>query len=132
MATILMVDDEPLICQLMKISLNRLGHEVLIASSGTAGLETVRQVHPSLVILDWVLPDMDGLEALKKIRKIEPRADVVIFTAWGSEYATRMARGAGACAFIQKGAVPGLLRSTVAQMLGAREPGPLDEERPAH
>lgn len=129
MATILMVDDEPLICQLMTISLSRLGHEVLTASSGTTGLEAIRQAHPSLVILDWILPDMDGLEALTKIRKIDPRAAVVVFTAWGSEYATRKALRAGAGAFIQKGSVPGLLRATVARMLKSQSVASPDEEK---
>jgi DNA-binding NtrC family response regulator len=131
MATILMVDDEPLICQLMGISLGRLGHEVLFASSGREGLNAVRTARPSLVILDLVLPDMDGLDALKKIRRMEPGTVVVIFTAWGSERATRKALSTGAAAFIQKGDTPGLLRSTVARMLESQTVASPESEQQA-
>jgi DNA-binding response OmpR family regulator len=117
MATILAVDDEPLTCKLLEISLSRLGHEVLTATSGVAGLELVQQAHPSLVILDLILPDTDGLEMLQQIREIAPQTAVVIFTAWGSELIERKASSLGACAFLQKGRVPGLLRSTVSQIL---------------
>jgi DNA-binding response OmpR family regulator len=117
MATILAVDDEPLTCRLLEISLSRLGHEVLTTTSGLAGIELVQQVRPSLVILDLVLPDTDGLEMLQRIREIAPQTAVVIFTAWGSELIERKASSLGARAFLQKGRVPGLLRSTVSQIL---------------
>jgi DNA-binding response OmpR family regulator len=117
MATILAVDDEPLTCKLLEISLSRLGHEVLTATSGLAGLELVQQARPSLVILDLVLPDVDGLEMLQQIRKIAPQTAVIIFTAWGSEHIERKASNLGAHAVLQKGRVPGLLRSTVSQIL---------------
>jgi DNA-binding NtrC family response regulator len=117
MATILMVDDDPLIGQLTKISLSRLGHEVLTATGGVACLELVRQVRPPLVILDLVLPDGEGLDILEQIRVIAPRTAVVIFTAWGSESIERKASRLGASAFLEKGRTPGLLRSTVARIL---------------
>jgi DNA-binding NarL/FixJ family response regulator len=94
-----------------------LGHEVLTTTSGLAGIELVQQVRPSLVILDLVLPDTDGLEMLQRIREIAPQTAVVIFTAWGSELIERKASSLGARAFLQKGRVPGLLRSTVSQIL---------------
>ena len=121
MATILAVDDEPLICKLLEISLSRLGHEVLTTTSGVAGLELVQQARPSLVVLDLILPDADGLDMLQQIREIAPQTAVVIFTAWGSELSERKASSLGASAFIEKGRVPGLLRSTVSQILEAQE-----------
>ena len=120
MATILAVDDELLTCKLLEISLSRLGHEVLTSTSGVAGLELVQQAHPSLVILDLILPDADGLEMLQQIREIAPQTAVVIFTAWGSELIERKASNLGARAFIEKGRVPGLLRSTVSKILEAQ------------
>lgn len=129
MATILAVDDEPLTCRLLEISLIRLGHEVLTTTSGVAGLKLVQQARPALVILDLVLPDADGLEVLQQIRAIAPQTVVVIFTAWGSELIERKASSLGATAFIQKGRVPGLLRLTVARILEARAVLPSNEER---
>lgn len=120
MATILAVDDEPLTCRLLEISLSRLGHEVLTATSGMAGLELVQRTRPSLVILDLILPDVDGLEMLQQIREIAPQTAVVIFTAWGSGLIERKASNLGARAFIEKGRVPGLLRSTVSEILEAQ------------
>ena len=128
MATILMVDDEPLIGQLTKISLSRLGHEVLVATRGVAGLELVRQIHPPLVILDLVLPDSEGLDILKQIHEIAPKTAVVIFTAWGSESIERKASSLGASAFIEKGRTPGLLRSTVARILDTQAAAPSSNE----
>lgn len=129
MATILAIDDEPLTCRLLEISLSRLGHEVLTTTSGVTGLELVQQVRPSLVILDLILPDADGLEMLQQIREIAPQTAVVIFTAWGSELIERKASNLGASAFLQKGRVPGLLRSTVAQMLKSKTAASPDEEK---
>jgi len=120
MATILAVDDEPLTCKLLEISLSRLGHEVLTTTSGVAGLELIQQARPSLVILDLILHDADGFEMLQQIREIAPHTPVVIFTAWGSELIERKASNLGASAFIEKGRVPGLLRSTVSKILEAQ------------
>lgn len=120
MATILAVDDEPLICKILEISLSRLGHEVLTTTSGVAGLELVQQARPSLVILDLILPDADGLDMLQRIREIAPQTAVVIFTAWGSKLIERKASNLGASAFLEKGHIPGLLRSTVLQILEAQ------------
>lgn len=120
MATILAVDDDPLTCRLLKLSLSRLGHEVLTTTSGVAGLELVRQARPSLVILDLVLFDADGLEMLQRIREIAPQTAVVIFTAWGTELIARQATSLGASACLQKGRVPGLLRATVCRILEAQ------------
>jgi CheY-like chemotaxis protein len=120
MATILAVDDEPLTCRLLKLSLERLGHEVLTTTSGVAGLELVQQARPALVILDLILPDADGLELLQQIREIAPQTAVIIFTAWGSDLIGRKALSLGVSAFIEKGRVPGLLRSTVSRILEAQ------------
>src|SRR5215217_8847240 len=67
--TILVVDDEPNIADLVDLYLAREGYRVLQASTGEKGLEVVRDHRPRLVVLDVGLPDIDGLEVCKRLRQ---------------------------------------------------------------
>ncbi len=68
MATILVVDDEQMLCDLMRAVLGRRGHEVMTATGGREGLELFRQHRPRITLLDLRMPGMDGIEVLKQIR----------------------------------------------------------------
>ena len=59
---ILVVDDDPNVLKLVQLYLERDGHEVLTASDGATGLELSREEQPSLIVLDLMLPRMDGME----------------------------------------------------------------------
>lgn len=80
MAKILIVDDERLICDLLKTILTRHGHEVLTATSGQEGLTLFREHRPRLTLLDLRMPGMDGIAVLKKIRDIDVQADVIVLS----------------------------------------------------
>ncbi len=103
MATILIVDDERLICDLLRAVLGRQGHEVITASNGKEGLEMFRQHKPRFTLLDLRMPEMNGIEVLKHIRAIDPKAAVMILTAWGSDALEQQARQLGVMDFLSKG-----------------------------
>ncbi len=103
MSTILVVDDERLICDLLQAVLSRHGHEVLTASSGREGLELFKKHRPRFTLLDLRMPEMNGIEVLKRIRAIDPQAAVMILTAWGSDALEKQARQLGIVDFLSKG-----------------------------
>lgn len=102
MATILVVDDEPAFCDLVKWLLKSHGHEVLIAYNGHDALASYMQCRPHFTMLDLRMPDMDGLEVLQKIRAVDPNAAVMILTGWGTDQLEEQARRLGATDFLSK------------------------------
>ena len=103
MATILVIDDERMICDLLRSVFYSFGHEVLMATSGREGLELFRQRKPRFTLLDLNMPGMNGLEVLQEIRKIDQKADVIILTGGGTDALEIKARGLGAADFLRKG-----------------------------
>ncbi len=76
---ILIVDDEPQVCESMQVMLER-DHAVLTATSGRRALEIMRREEVGLVFLDVKMPGMDGIEALKRIKKQDPGVEVIMIT----------------------------------------------------
>jgi DNA-binding response OmpR family regulator len=100
--TVLVVDDEQIICDLFKTVLSHAGYEVFTASTGRDGLVQFQRRRPRLTLLDLRMPEMNGIEVLKDIRKLDPQADVMILTAWGSDALERQARQLGVTDFLSK------------------------------
>src|SRR5690242_14882812 len=82
---ILIVDDEKVILDLTAIILKNRGYQVYTALNAREGLASIESERPELVLLDYMMPDMDGLTALKEIRKRYPETYVIMFTGKGSE-----------------------------------------------
>ncbi len=82
--TILLIDDEPSQIESMKSFLSRRGHKIYTASNGREGIEVVNANVIDLVLTDFRMPEMNGLEALKEIKRINPEIDVVVITAYGN------------------------------------------------
>ncbi|TQF07846.1 response regulator transcription factor [Kitasatospora acidiphila] len=84
---ILVIDDDPTVAEVVAGYLTRAGHQVDLAADGTQGLALARADRPSLVVLDLMLPGIDGLEVLRRLRAAEDGADlpVVLLTARGDE-----------------------------------------------
>lgn len=78
--TVLVVDDEESIIELLDLGLGREGYRVLSAGTGTEGLELYRKEHPDLVILDWMLPEMEGIEVCRRIRASD-NVPIIMLTA---------------------------------------------------
>ena len=103
---ILVIDDEENIRKYLKLSLKDTEEyrecEVILASSGEEGLQFVKQHKPDLVLLDIVMPDMDGLETLKKIKEIDKEIPVCMVTAVWSGEEGKQCFDAGAYDYITK------------------------------
>ncbi len=83
-ATILLVDDEPMVTDVVERYLRREGFQVLLAADGEAAVATARESAPDLIILDLMLPKIDGLTAFRQIRS-HSSVPVIILTAKGEE-----------------------------------------------
>ena len=80
-ATVLVVDDETNIVELLSVSLQFQGFEVYTATNGSAGLDKAREVRPDAVILDVMMPGMDGFGVLRRLRADGIDAPVLFLTA---------------------------------------------------
>ena len=78
---ILIVEDEQGICRFLSEGLQEEGYETVIANDGAKGLEAFFEQKPDLVLLDWMLPTIDGIEVLKRIRDVDRVTPVLFLTA---------------------------------------------------
>ena len=78
---VLVVDDEPSIVQLSRLYLEREGYRVIEAGNGKCALETVRHERPALVLLDIMLPEIDGLEVCRTLRAEKNQVPVILVSA---------------------------------------------------
>ncbi|WP_442770031.1 phosphate regulon transcriptional regulator PhoB [Zoogloea ramigera] len=123
-ATILLVEDEPAIQELIAANLTRAGHHVLRAGDAETGQRIVRDALPDLILLDWMLPGMSGVEFAKRLRREErPRTTPpTILPARGEERAKVAAPGAGADDYVTKPFSPRELVARIKAVLRRRAP----------
>ena len=95
---VLVVDDEPHIVRIVKLSLERAGFQVISANSGEDGINLVKAERPDLVILDVMMPAMDGFAVCRHIRQLEgfERVPIIFLTARGQSDDLEFARSIGA------------------------------------
>ena len=77
-APVLVIDDEESIIDLIKLGLKYEGFEVVAANDGEEGIATAQRTNPGFIILDWMLPDMDGLEVCRRLRSNPTTHDIPI------------------------------------------------------
>ena len=116
---ILLVDDEPDILEIVGYNLKTEGYQVFTASNGLDGVKLAKKVIPHLILLDIMMPEMDGIEACEKIRKIKNLEDVIIsfLTARGEDYSQVAGFDAGADDYITKPIKPKVLVSKIKSLL---------------
>ncbi|MFB1080447.1 response regulator transcription factor [Jeotgalibacillus sp. JSM ZJ347] len=83
---VLVVDDEQSIVTLLKYNLEQSGYEVLTAYDGAEGIELVENEHPDLLVLDLMLPVMDGIEVCKQLRQKQIHIPIIMLTAKDEEF----------------------------------------------
>ena len=103
MAKIMIVDDAAFMRITIKNMLQKSEHEVIgEAENGKVAVEKYRELKPDIVTMDITMPEMDGLVALKEIRKEDPGAKIIMVSAMGQEAMVRDAILSGAKGFIVK------------------------------
>lgn len=128
---ILLVDDEPDILEIVGYNLSHEGYRISTAENGTEAIAVARKELPHLIIMDVMMPGMDGIEAVEQIRKIpDLRQTIITFlTARGEDYSQVAGFEAGADDYITKPIKPKLLVSKVKALLRrlkGDEPNPED------
>ncbi|HWC50031.1 MAG TPA: sigma-54 dependent transcriptional regulator [Nitrospira sp.] len=124
-ASILVVDDEEAIVSSLSSILQDEGYEVSVAKSGAEALKTYMADPPDLMLLDIWMPDMDGLETLRRIREVVPNAQVMVMSGHGSIETAVKAIKLGAYDYIEK---PLSLENVTLRVKHALEQYRLEEE----
>jgi two-component system alkaline phosphatase synthesis response regulator PhoP len=116
---ILLVDDEPDILEIVGYNLKNEGYKITTAKNGVEAVELAKKIHPHLIILDIMMPEMDGIEACEKIRATEGLEDIIItfFTARSEDYSQVAGFNVGADDYITKPIKPKVLISKVKALL---------------
>jgi len=116
---ILLVDDEPDILEIISYNLKSNGFEVFTALNGVKALKKAKSILPDLIILDVMMPEMDGIETCEEIRKIPELNDTIItfLTARSEDYSQLAGFDAGADDYINKPIKPKLLVGKVKSLL---------------
>jgi len=116
---ILLVDDEPDILEIVGYNLQNVGYQIFTASNGIEAIEKAKQIAPHLILLDVMMPEMDGIEACEKIRELKGFEHIIIafFTARGEDYSQVAGFDAGADDYITKPVKPKVLVSKVKSLL---------------
>ena len=116
---ILLVDDEPDILEIVSYNLTAEGYNVITGENGLEALEKAKKHKPHLIILDVMMPEMDGIEACEKLREMSDLNETIIvfLTARGEDYSQVAGFDAGADDYITKPIKPKVLVSKVKALL---------------
>jgi len=117
--TILLVDDDQDILEIVSYNLKKEGYNIITASNGVEGVEKAEKHLPQLIVLDVMMPEMDGIEACENLRAIPELENVLItfLTARGEDYSQLAGYEAGADDFITKPIKPRILVSKINALL---------------
>ena len=116
---ILLVDDEEDILEFLSYNLSREGFKIITACNGLEAVQKAKSELPHLIILDVMMPEMDGISALKEIRKIKKLNDtlVILLTARSEDYSQILGFDAGADDYVTKPVKPKVLVKRVMALL---------------
>ena len=119
--TILIVDDEPHMLRITELSLKKAGFNLLIARSGNEALQLARQHLPALIVMDVVMPDLDGISALKELKAAPATAKipVIMLTSRGQNVTRVDAEGSGAALYLTKPFSPSALAAEARRIIEA-------------
>ncbi|MCX7912171.1 MAG: response regulator [Dehalococcoidales bacterium] len=118
MAKVMVVDDAMFMRKKCAQFLAQNGYEVVEAANGLEAVNKYQQMKPDAVLLDITMPDMDGLQTLKEILKIDPGAKVSMCSAMGQQSMVIEALKSGACDFVVKPFDASRVLSAVKKMVG--------------
>ncbi|MFT9846945.1 response regulator [Aneurinibacillus sp. REN35] len=110
--TLLLVDDEEKVLEFMRSFLINEGFDIVTAQSGIEALQKIKEVNPALVVLDWMMPNMNGLDVCREIRKVS-KVGIILVTAKSDEMDKIIGLEVGADDYITK---PFSLRELLARI----------------
>jgi DNA-binding NarL/FixJ family response regulator len=117
--TLLVVDDHASMRVLIRTLATGIGYQVVgEAADGRAGVTAALQLDPDLIVMDWDMPELDGVGATREIHRRRPAIDIVAYSSAQEETIADAFRAAGACAYFSKSDVDGLVAE-----LELRNPG---------
>jgi CheY-like chemotaxis protein len=119
---VLVVDDEPTNIEIVAVLLERDGYEVTFATNGERALELVASVQPDLVLLDVMLPGIDGYAVCEHVKRDPATADIPVIFITGLDHVEDAARGlaAGGSGFLTKPFDPAAIRACVRDHIASR------------
>jgi len=120
MPKILVIDDEPFILMMIEDKLGRAGYDVVTSRQSRGSMELIRKIRPDLIILDWMMPEISGIEICKEIKSDPDLANIPVFmlTAKGQEDDEKTGFRCGVDRYITKPFSPRLLLEMVNEALG--------------
>ncbi len=125
--TILLIDDDENICKVIKLYLEKEGMDIHVAGNGKEGIDMFAQINPDLVLLDIMMPGMDGTEVIKLIRK-ESNVPVIMLTAKSDTFDKVLSLEMGADDYIVKPFEPKELIARIKAVLRRSEPSVTEVE----
>lgn len=119
---ILIVDDEPDILLMLRVNLEAEGYSTLLAGDGETALRRIAEERPDVVLLDVMMPVVDGWGVLERLALSDPRPRVILLTAKSSNRDLSKARELGADEYVTKPFDPDVLLDTIEAVLRSRPP----------
>ena len=123
---VLCIDDDRLLLQLFSDALERFGFRTVVARDGPSGIEVAKRERPALILLDYLMPTMDGLDVCRHLRADPALRDtqIILLTATEKPELAAQAREAGATLTLEKTFGPEAIVETIEQLLGWKpDPG---------
>ena len=125
---ILIAEDDTKQAELIRLYLEREGYSVLVTHDGRSALEQIRARQPDLVVLDWMMPGMDGLDVTRVVRR-ESDVPIIMLTARSTEDDMLLGLDLGADDYVTKPFSPRELAARVRTVMRRRTPAPVEPER---
>jgi len=121
---ILVVDDDPLMHRLFQHHLERAGYQMLSAKDGREALELAKRQPPQLIVMDIMMPDVDGLAALRELKQADATKSipVIVITANTHNMAKKESESCGAAIFLTKPFSPAQLLTEIRRILPPTDP----------
>ena len=126
---ILLVDDEPDYQRIMESRILHWGYDVIKACNGKEALEALREKKPDVIILDYMMRDMDGIQVLEEIRKLDKDIPVIMLTAYPDERSLKGTKELGISAFIPKLSIYSDIQFSLKEVLSMVEKNKIKEEK---
>ena len=121
MEKILVIDDDKLVRKVFKLTLSKEGYDVLEAEDGMQGLQLIKTENPDLVLTDFQMPGINGLEVIAEITRLKLNIPVIMLTGYGDVSLTIKSIQKGAFEFLEKPTKPEVLKSTVRKALDSAQ-----------